>query len=190
LELVLRVLEALLVSVAGAIVVVYAARHFVSSSGRLNRHHSEVAYEQEREQARAEFLGALRDTASGIANDLEAKALSMRDLLREADETIATLAELLARSENVYRGAAASDVSTRNQERPSEGRQQEKRMERDVQRKQAPSRRPRAEQTKRSTTYREVHALAEEGKRPEEIAKQLGLGTGEVLLVLGLSRKA
>lgn len=189
LELLLRALEVALVLAAGVIVAVTIVGRLRQANRESREFGAEISFDRERDQARAEFLDALRDVASEIGNDLESKAASMRDLLKEADEAIVTLAELIATSEHVQQSAPTAPENTEVGSQEVQGKSREIPGPR-AGCEQAPSQKPRAEQVKRSRTYREVRALAADGKRPEEIAKQLGLGTGEVLLVLGLSQKA
>lgn len=183
----MRALELALVVTAAVIVLTSVIRRARSIDQQTDRFYAEPSWEQERVRAKEEFLDALRGAACEITADLEAKADSIRNLLREADETIVSLAELLARSEQIQQSAPSQLDPAPTPQRVGEP---EKALQSGSNQRLAGATDPHQERIGRPAAYRQVHLLAKEGKRPEEIAKQLGMGTGEVLLVLGLSQKS
>ena len=177
-----------LVVVAVAAVSLVAFGYFRSSqqpaSGRPNKSEQTA----ERDDGRAEFLLALRAASDEIMSDFDARISSTRELLRQADERIATLKELLAGSEQAAPASPRSDTERRARrgkreaEPDSSGQQQRRRR--------AKKGRSSAHVDRNAAVHESVLALAREEKQPEEIAKSLGIGTGEVMLILGLSRRA
>lgn len=172
----------LLAVVAGVVFAVIAYRRLNDLSVRGHDEYSTFACDPD--NSRAEFLTTLRRTSNEIESELRAREASMRGLLREADERIATLTELLASSELVVPHHEPGLEAQPRVPQSSDRRYQE--PPEDKGRRVAASE---AGRDGRSAVHGRIRKLAQEGKRPEEIAKQLGVGTGEVVLVLGLTNR-
>lgn len=186
-----------LVVVAVAAVSLIAFGYFRSSQQPVPEQQNKSDQAVEPDDGRAEFLLALRTASDEIMSDLDARISETRELLRQADERIATLRELMAASEQVASASPSDGTPQRDSDEP-----QTRPATREAKREAAPDssgqqqRRTRAKQERSNThadrngtVHERVLALAREGDQPEEIAKSLGIGTGEVMLILGLSRK-
>lgn len=137
---------------------------------------------------RTEFLSELKNASDAILSDLDARVTSTRELLREADERIAALTDLLARLEQT--ASSEQRNGGRRSKKAEADRQAGDSTDLNGRRNEHAGRKGLSGNTEGSpASHEDVRALAREGKRPEEIAKALGIGTGEVLLILGLSRR-
>lgn len=166
---------------AVAVVVAFAVIAYRRS---VREYAEQAALGSDPDDSRAEFLATLKRTSREIGDDLRAREASMRALLREADERIAILTELLAVSE-----LASPDCRRPTHAQPSVSRpvnRSHRGASHDNGRGEVASE---ADLSGRSGVHDRIRMLAQEGKRPEEIAKQLGMGTGEVVLVLGLANR-
>jgi hypothetical protein len=181
-----------LVVVAVAAVSLIAFGYFQSSQQPASEQQSKSDQAVEPDDGRAEFLLALRTASDEIMGDLDARISLTRELLSQADERIATLRELVAAAEQASPtsprdgGEPQARPVTREITReaaPDSSNRQQRRM-------RAKQERPSANADRNGAVHESVLALAREGKQAEEIAKSLGIGTGEVMLILGLSRRS
>ncbi len=123
-----------------------------------------------------ELLQELQGLSQEITDDLEGKLGQLKDLIRLADNRCEQLA-----AAGLGNGGQNSFSNLQNEEPPDSGDHPASDLHVTVEDEETPP--------MPSTRYQQIYQMADEGLSLDEIARQVGMGKGEVQLILSLRRK-